>query len=87
MKNDMPEAAFRLLSTLPVRTHEQDPPPVQRRKYRPRIVTGAGRGGNNRYRIIFRGREYQSLAEALKLLKVGKPKLFQWVEEGKAVIL
>lgn len=83
MKGDLPAAAVRLLSTSIVHTHERVEV-VKKKAYRPRLVTGCGRGGNNAYKITIRGKVFASMDAARKAMHIGKSTLMRWIEQGNA---
>ena len=83
MKGDLPAAAVRLLATSIVHTHERVEV-VKKKAYRPRLVTGCGRGGNNAYEIRARGKVFKSMDAARKHFHIGKKTLERWIEQGHA---
>ena len=68
MTGDLPAAALRLLSALPVHTHQQPTPPPPRggdtSAYQPGKPKYRGTGGQNRKRVTYEGIAYASIREA-----------------------
>ena len=89
MKGDLPQAALRLLTQLPVRTHTAPPPPppyitlAQRRKAMPNP------GGKFRVAkpVRARGKEFPSIYAATRGLHVSLQTIYKWLETGKAEYL
>ncbi len=72
MRDDIPEAAFRLLTALPVRTHESKVPPV--------LKMASPRGPSlkpNGKRIAYKGQIFDSHTKAMKELRIGHGRLMR----------
>lgn len=84
MRGDIPAAAFRLLTTLSVRTHCA-PEPV------PRIQIRRNPGDEllriAKRKVFIRGRLFDSIAEAKKELRMGSQTIRKMVEKGQARFL
>ena len=80
MRDDLPEAAIRLASSLPVRTHEQRNPDGRKIK---RGDRNAGRGAEG-LPIRVDGVEYHSIKEARRKLKKGAKTIQRWLDLGQA---
>lgn len=80
MRGDIPQAAFRLLNTLPVRTHE-------RPEWRKPIGSGNNAKGSTGIRVEHQGKLYRSIAAACKALHVGDAKLKTMIRNGEAKIV
>ena len=95
MKGDLHPAAVRLSSALPCRTHtradyraEAGLRPLGRPpKGAPRVIQkpGVGRGGNQGKRVVIAGREYGSMGEACKTLRIGHSTFYRMLDDGRAV--
>ena len=85
MTGDLPEAAIRLASELPSRTHEWSPPKHPTVAGRERVITGKGRGGNNRKPITLMGRTFATVKEARETLKIGNGTIRDMLKDGRAV--
>ena len=79
MTGDIPEAALRLLTQLPVRTHEQVEKTKKRYTWSPRAFEAKGK------RILHRGKYYRSHVEAMAKMRVGKIRLMRMIDSGLAV--
>lgn len=77
MRGDIPEAAFRLLNQLPVRTHE--------RTEEARFLREAK--GPKGQRIEYRGKVYESKTHVLVALRIGHRTLMALIKSGEARIL
>ena len=75
MKGDLPAAALRLCSKLPVRTHERPAPPPK-----------AQRNGNRfgRRPVIIKGVQYETIRDARNKLGIGYEGFYRMISEGKA---
>ena len=71
MKGDLPACAVRLLSALPVRTHE-------------RAVYVHLQGSKVSRHIIIEGRRYDSIKQAKERLHVCTKTIQNWLANGKA---
>lgn len=78
------EAHFRLCCTLSHRTHEWSPPQPRKTMNGKRIVTGRGRGGNNRKPITIGKRVYETMKEARDKLKIGNAAIMRMIASGEA---
>ena len=96
MKGDLHPAAVRLSSALPCRTHtrtdyraEAGLRPVGRPPghNRPRVIQkpGVGRGNNQGKRVVISGREYPSMGDACKTLRIGHSTFYRMLDDGRAV--
>ena len=83
MRGDIPLPAFRLLHSLPVRTHIR-PEPVERKSFVPVPVP---RGMSTASAIRFRGVTYASMKEAKKRLRVSFRTLQKWIADGSAELV
>ena len=83
MKGDICAPAFRLLHSLPVRTHIR-PEPVERKSFAPVPVP---RGMSQARAIRFRGVTYESIKDARKKLRVSFRTLSKWIAEGSAELV
>lgn len=80
MKGDIPKAAFRLLTMLPVKTHV-----APDRSGRPSgYVNPPGRGGSNAQAIKVYGTVYPSHKAVLRELRVSFDVLKRWLGNGTA---
>jgi hypothetical protein len=78
MKGDIPSAAFRLLTTLPVRVHTK-PEPVRKEYVRtPYAASVQGKS------LLFKGETYHSHTDALRALKIGHRRLMKMIASGAA---
>lgn len=73
MTGDLPEAALRLLSTLPVRTHERKAPNLQGRH-----------SANNVRAVVVDGVLYESLTEAARRCGIGREAIRKRIYKGTA---
>jgi hypothetical protein len=75
MRGDIPQAAFRLLTTLPCKRHEFNPPSkaIAEHQYRRRIRVGK--------------RKFESVRDAIKTLKVSAKTIYVMLENGRAEYL
>ena len=71
MKDDIPPAAFRLLSSLPVRKHEA-------------VLKPHLKNNNPNHKIIIGGVKYDSIRDVKKKLHVARSTIDKWLLEGKA---
>lgn len=78
MRRDIPQVAFNLLTSLPVRTHYQPPEP-ERQYLRPRKMPGAGGGKMNRPVEIL-GIKFASISDAQRHFKVGHTRCLSMVK-------
>lgn len=72
MTGDIPAAALRLMSALPVRTHER------------RTFVGV-QGSKNVRPIVIDGRGYASIKEVKRRLRVCSKTVTNWLNSGRAV--
>lgn len=98
MRDDMPEAALRLLTQLPVRVHERRPvrqplgrPPDRKaprgRTARQKRSMGVGRGSGQEQRVIINGRQYPSITGAQKALRIGHTRWMRMLDAGEITVL
>ena len=82
MKGDLPAAAFRLLTALPVRTHTQFVPQQRAalRRYLKRAAPAIGTARPVRYK----GRTYASITEAKRKIRCSPSTLYHMLDTGKA---
>ena len=75
MKGDLPQAAFRLLQSCTVRTHERpafvQPPTARGNKY-------------GRRPVIINGVHYESIRAARTALGIGYERFYEMLDKGKA---
>ena len=87
MTGDIPSAALRLMSTLPVRTVCRAP--VERREYGTgrRIIKkpGIGRGNNQGRAVRIGKREFASMKEACRTLSIGHSTVYEMIADGRPV--
>lgn len=96
MTGDIPPAALRLLSQLPVRTHERRLAPTETRggdttglgrampkRAHKRTVSGTGRGGQNRRSVVVRGKHYASIREAVRKLGISNSTIYTMIGEPR----
>lgn len=76
MRGDIPEAAFRLLTKLPVRTHEK--PVVERKES---TIAGGYRPARA---IMIDGREYRSMNAACRALSIHVSQVSRMLKCGEA---
>ena len=72
MKDDIPEPAFRLFSSLPVRTHEA-------------VLKTDLKNNKESAKITVDGVTYPSMRQAKLALGIGIDRLYAWIREGKAI--
>lgn len=92
MKDDLPEAAYRLACLFQqegkIRTHVRaDETPKQggsRVKLRA-VKPGVGRGGNQGKIVTIAGRIYDSMKEACERLHIGHKTFYDMLKDGRAV--
>ena len=81
MKGDIPEAAFRLMQSLPVREHHA-PQPQEPNYYRKRVDV---KPHDSRPKPIkVRGKVYSSITEARRVLRVATTTIHTWLDTGRA---
>lgn len=85
MRGDIPAAAFRLLTQLPIRTHEAAFQEKKRKQFRLRpegqkILDGRGR----KKRVRVWGREFDSQIQASERLKISIPRIRRMIKRGEA---
>lgn len=88
MKNDIPPAAMRLLSALPVRTIERRPPERPKPNLgNPAPVRGRavlfGKGGVARP-VRVGGITFLSATEAARKMRKSTAKIYEWLRKGEA---
>ena len=81
MRGDIPLPAFRLLHSLPVRTHLRAEPKPKAQWTAPAPVA---QGMANARAIRRKGVTYKSIQEARRRLRVGMRTLEKWVADGSA---
>lgn len=74
MKHDLPAAAVRLSTSLPVHTHE-------------RIFYQHKQGSQTVPQIIIAGKTYRSRLESRRMLHIGAQTLNDWLRTGRAKLL
>lgn len=79
MRGDIPEAAFNLLTRLPVRTHQKHEPPPPSKLSK---VYKAGRIG---MQVEINGVVYKSHSDAIRKLRLSHAKINAMIAEGRAV--
>ena len=82
MRGDIPEPAFRLLHSLPVRTHIRAEPKPKRQWIAP-----VAQGMSEAQAIKFRGVTYPSMKDAKKRLRVSFMTLQKWIADGSAELV
>lgn len=82
MRGDIPQAAFRLLSALPVRTHLTPEVPVY--KMPKRRLCSDGKAWNAKRKVRVKGRVFDSMKLARKTLHMGEERLMKMLTSGEA---
>ena len=90
--NPIIAAHIRLLESLPreaIHTHKSDPDVIvdpfktrNRIRRKPKVITGRGRGGQNKMPVIYAGVQYASIKEMARILHFGHNKIYRWIDEG-----
>ena len=83
MKGDICAPAFRLLHSLPVRTHIRAEPESKSEAAKRRRAY-AGSGGHNAQPVLVRGQEFSSVSQARKKFKIGKKTIERMIALGEA---
>ena len=83
MRGDLPEPAFRLLHSLPVRTHTREEPESKSEAAKRRRAY-SGSGGSNARAVMVRGQEFDSVSQARKKFKIGKKTIERMIALGEA---
>lgn len=81
MRGDIPQAAFRLLASLPVRTHLTPEIPVYKMPKRRRVD---GSVWNAKRKVCVKGRVFDSMKLARKTLHMGEERLMKMLASGEA---
>lgn len=88
MTGDIPAAALRLLSSLPVRTHERYSPETRARLRAYHKRTPDQRGDGTQARPLrYKGRTFKSITEAKTQLHMSPKTLYALLDSGLAVYL
>jgi hypothetical protein len=82
MRGDIPAPALRLLNALPVTTHTRPEEPGKR--YVPLPIP---HGMNNAAPIRYKGKRYDSIAEAKRQLRCGYKAIQRWLDNGDAELV
>lgn len=86
MKGDLHPAAVRLMQSLPVHTHAR-PEPTRKTYTRKVEVPPAGKIERRNRPVKIRGHVYPSLKAARADLRIGKAKMWRWIDDGTAVLV
>ena len=91
MRGDIPEVAFRLLTALPVTTHESRPLRAtekvsrQLHHYRERRRLAMEAGYSRKARaVIIGGKTYATKKEVMQKLKISSATFYEWIATGRA---
>jgi len=86
LKGDLPEPAFRLLTALPVTTHERDEPRHKEGpQHRGYVKRAPGSGPASICRPVRVGRRvFKSITEAKVKLRVSPQTLYAMLDDGRA---